>query len=79
MIYVQEEKSGLEELITTTVGGLLEKLEPWPFDSWGCLEEDEIELRKMDPNTRITCFGDYRFRLADDYPSYFVREIRIDR
>lgn len=62
---------------TATVGTLLENLKPGPFDSWGCSEEVEEQLHKLNENCQIEMYGVYRFRLADDYPSYYVNYIII--
>lgn len=70
-------KNDLEELTTTTVEHLLKKLEPGPFETWDCSEEITERLNVLSPKTVVTCYGDYRFRLADDYPSYYVTQLVI--
>ena len=67
----------MEELIHISAGSLLGYLKPGPFDSWDCKPEIEEQLHQLDPKTKVKAYGTYRFRLADDYPSYYIEQILI--
>lgn len=64
-----------EELERTSVRSLLDQMEPGPFESWDCSPKLREKLDKLDPNTRVIVYGSYSFRLADDYPSYYVHHV----
>lgn len=65
----------MEELEYTSVGTLLRQMRPGPFESWSCSKEVREKLDKLDPKTMIKVYGSYSYRLADDYPSYYVTQI----
>lgn len=67
----------MEELETTTVAQLLEDLKPHIGASYSCTSEVKEKLSTLDGNCRIKVYGEYSFRLADDYPSYFIDQILI--
>lgn len=62
----------MEELECITVGSLLNQLKPNPFSSWSCSEEITKQLDKLDKSTTVKVYGSCSFRLADEYPSYYI-------
>lgn len=67
----------MEELEYTSVETLLNQMKPSPFSSWSCSREVEEQLDKLSPKTMIKVYGSCRYRLADDYPSYYVTQILV--
>lgn len=67
----------MEILTTTTVENLLNKLKPGPFERWDCSENVKNELQELANNATIVCLGESSFRLADDFPSFYVESIIV--
>lgn len=67
----------MEELECITVGGLLDQLKPSPFESWYCSEAIMEQLKGLNRYTMIRVYGNYNFRLSDEYPSFYVRHIMV--
>ena len=69
----------MEELETTTVAQLLRNLKPHIGASYSCTSEVKERLSALDKSCKIKTYGEYSFRLADDNPSYYVKQILICR
>lgn len=67
----------MEELEYTSVETLLNQMKPGPFESWSCSTEVKEQLDKLEPKTMIKVYGSYSYRLADDYPSYYITDIKV--
>lgn len=67
----------MEEIENCTVGNLLNELKPSPFSSWYCPEDIMEQLKKLDKSTMIRVYGCSSFRLADEYPSFYVKYVII--
>lgn len=62
----------MEEIITTTTYNLLEilRLE----GNFSLTPELKNKLLELSPSTIITAYGTVRFRLADEYPFYYITD-----
>lgn len=67
----------MERLDYISVETLQNRLKPNPFSSWSCSEEIEKQLNQLESSTMIEAYGDYRFRLSDEYPSYYITQILV--
>lgn len=67
----------MEEIENCTVGNLLNKLKPSPFSSWYCPADIMEHLKRLDKSTMIRVYGHSSFRLADEYPSFYVKDVVI--
>ena len=62
-----------EELDYLKVSSLLKRLNyPSYGSSWCSTQEIKEQLEKMNPDAYVRAFGKCSFRLADDFPRYFV-------
>lgn len=65
----------MEELEYTSVSTLLNQLKPGPFESWSCSEEVKRQLERLSLEKMIKVYGSCSYRLADEYPSYYVSHV----
>lgn len=65
----------LDYLYYATVREVIKDVDPYNPTGISCTKEISKQLKTLDEDEWISCYGNYRFRLSDDEPSYYIKKI----